>query len=148
MYTAMYTRVHDMTKPRFTDIELTKLTVRDIMNNSMSANGEYLGDYTIIMEVVGGSGGLETIPSPTKESVEAAMNRLHASASTEGVVSLRIKHTQDSDKLLALHIKTLKTEYGGGGGTRLIYFGNSFVEVNYNPLRNSLTNIVVKREKK
>ena len=65
-------------------------------------------DYTIVIEAVGGSSGSETITSPTKESVEVAMKRLHANTSVDGVVKkplpLRIKHTQGSDKFVKINV--------------------------------------------
>ena len=63
-------------------------------------------DYTIVIEAVGGSSGSETITSPTKETVEAAMNRLHANSSVDvwGRAALRIKHTQGSNKFVKINV--------------------------------------------
>ena len=110
-------------------------------------------DYTIVIEAVGGSSGSETITSPTKESVEAAMKRLHANANVEGGVKkppilLRIKHTQGSDKLLGLHIQRNETaersaERGTGVFVLIVNVGNSFREFRYDPLQQSLIRLYV-----
>ena len=109
LQTAMLSRANNMTKPRFTDIEIPKLTIRQIMDNykiQKQGNLADLADYTIVIEAVGGSSGPETITSPTKETVEAAMNRLHANSSVDvwGRAALRIKHTQGSNKFVKINV--------------------------------------------
>jgi len=147
LQTAFYYRVNNMTKPRFTDIERTDLTVRQIMEASASSNGRVLTDYTIVIEAVGGSSGPETITSPSNVSVENAMKRLHANSSVDGVVSLRIKHSQDKykDRYLAIVVETSTNGV-------VTMFKNSFVGIkvpkvdgnqnfNYDPSRHNVREI-------